>query len=205
MFGLAHPLALLLLPLALLPLARPSGRSLPYSSLALLPPDRASSVIDTALRAAAALAVAAIVVGLAGPYRPEYEVERVGQGAEIVLLLDRSRSMDQSFGRAAGPAPRGKVRDPASIAGVALSVQRETVVAWDAATGAALAARQAQAQRRSAGALLRGHFTQHEGRAVVRQRGDGPEQGTAALHLHDGRAGGHDHRLRQSHRPKPQS
>jgi hypothetical protein len=43
------------------------------------------------------LALAALVFALAGPYRPETTVERVGQGAEIVLVLDRSRSMDQGF------------------------------------------------------------------------------------------------------------
>ena len=44
--------------------------------------------------------------GLAGPHRGEYRVERVGRGAEIVLLLDRSRSMDQGFGqRRAGEQP----------------------------------------------------------------------------------------------------
>lgn len=102
---------LVLLPLALLPLWRPTGRALPHSSLALLPADRLSTLIDTALRAAAALSVAAIVVGLAGPYRPEYEVERVGKGAEIVLLLDRSGSMDQGFPGARAPtaAPGAKL------------------------------------------------------------------------------------------------
>ena len=52
----------------------------------------------------------ALLFALAGPHRPEYHVERVGQGAEIVLLLDRSRSMDQGFapGRAlpAGISPK---------------------------------------------------------------------------------------------------
>ncbi len=60
------------------------------------------------LRGAAALAIAALVVALAGPWRPEYSVERLGQGAEIALVLDRSRSMDQGF------APR---RPPPTAAG----------------------------------------------------------------------------------------
>jgi mxaC protein len=96
-----------LLPLELLPLiAQPRG-ALPNAWAALLPRDAASQALQWVLRAAAVLAIAAIVVGLAGPYRPEYEVERVGRGAEIVLLLDRSRSMDQSFGGARNPAVRG--------------------------------------------------------------------------------------------------
>ncbi|WP_309626894.1 vWA domain-containing protein [Methylibium sp.] len=93
----AMPWLLLALPLALLPLWRRPQRALAYSWLALLPVDRASRAVDIALRLFAMLALAAIVLGVAGAYRPAYEVERVGQGAEIVLLVDRSRSMDQAF------------------------------------------------------------------------------------------------------------
>ena len=98
-----------LLPLALLPLLARAGPSLPNGWLAFAPRDAASSVIGWALRGAAALALAALVLALAGPYRPETTVERVGQGAEIVLVLDRSRSMDQGFApnRSAAAAPRG--------------------------------------------------------------------------------------------------
>lgn len=95
-----HPWLLLLLPLALLPLRRQAQARLAHASLALLPEDRASRWLDRAIRAAGVLALASLVVALAGPYRPEREVERQGQGAEIVLLLDRSRSMDQAFGKA---------------------------------------------------------------------------------------------------------
>lgn len=98
--NLEHPLWLLLLPLALLPLWRPFAARLGYSSLALLPEDAASRWLDRGLRAAGVTALAALLLALAGPYRPERQVERQGQGAEIVLLLDRSRSMDQAFGKA---------------------------------------------------------------------------------------------------------
>ena len=101
------PAWLLLLPLALLPLFAHVRGALPNAWVALLPPDRGSRVLQGLLRAAAALALAAVIVGIAGPYRPEYEVERVGRGAEIVLLLDRSRSMDQGFGGGGGAGARG--------------------------------------------------------------------------------------------------
>jgi mxaC protein len=65
--------------------------------LAHAPVDRASAWLDAVLRAAAVLAVAALAVALAGPHLPEYNVQRIGRGAEVVLLLDRSRSMDQGF------------------------------------------------------------------------------------------------------------
>lgn len=96
-----------LLPLALLPLFAQVRGAMPNAWAALLPRDLASQTLHWLLRAAAVLALAAVIVGLAGPYRPEYEVERVGRGAEIVLLLDRSRSMDQSFGGARDPTVRG--------------------------------------------------------------------------------------------------
>lgn len=100
------PAWLWLLPLCLVPLALRRVDAVPNAWAALLPHDPASDVLAWALRVAAVLALAAIVIGLAGPYRPEYRIERVGRGAEIVLVLDRSRSMDQSFG-GGGRAPAG--------------------------------------------------------------------------------------------------
>ena len=96
-----------LLPLALLPLWTPPARALAHAGHGFMPRDRLSAGFAWALRSAGVLALAALVFGLAGPHRPEVEVERVGQGAEIVLVLDRSRSMDQSFAGARTNAPTG--------------------------------------------------------------------------------------------------
>jgi len=90
-------LVLWLLPLALLPFLsspRPVQR---YSSLARLPSDPLSSVLDILLRLLAAAAIAAIILGLAGIGRSAYSVKRIGQGAQIVVLLDRSSSMNRMF------------------------------------------------------------------------------------------------------------
>jgi len=95
--SLDSPWLLCLLPLALLPLWAAPGAALANAWLSGLRRDGASDALQWALRAAAVLALAALVVGIAGPYRPEVQVERVGRGAEIVLVLDRSRSMDQGF------------------------------------------------------------------------------------------------------------
>jgi mxaC protein len=104
-----QPLWLWLLPLALLPLLAPAGRPLANTWAAQLPPDLPSLAVHWALRTAGLAALGALVLGLAGPYRPEDKIERVGQGAEIVLVLDRSRSMDERFagGRPGGAAPKG--------------------------------------------------------------------------------------------------
>lgn len=98
-----------LLPLALLPLLRRPGQPLPNGWLALAPRDAMSTVVGHALRALAVLAIAALVLALAGAHRPEYFAPRIGKGAEIVLLLDRSRSMDQGFA-GARPKPLAGVR-----------------------------------------------------------------------------------------------
>jgi len=95
-----------LLPLAALPwLERGVAVLTPlrFSHLALWPQDAASRTLARLLRVAASVAIAATVLALAEPYRPEYAVERQGRGAEIVLVLDRSRSMDQSQLEGAGP------------------------------------------------------------------------------------------------------
>lgn len=92
-----HPWALALLVAALLPWIRSRAGSSTFSSLAVLPRDPVSTVLEWLLRAAASAALATLALGLAGPYRSGEAVERIGRGAEIVLLLDRSRSMDQPF------------------------------------------------------------------------------------------------------------
>jgi len=95
-----HAALLWLLPLALwpwLPAGRPAQAQ--YASLALLAFDRRSLWIDRLLRLCASLAIAALLTALAGPRLPESTISTVGQGAEIVVLLDRSLSMDQPFGR----------------------------------------------------------------------------------------------------------
>lgn len=101
------PWLLALLPLALLPLWSQPGTAVANTWLVAQPRDLPSNLLGWALRAAAVLAMAASLVGMAGPHLPELQVERQGQGAEIVLVLDRSRSMDQSFAGARTNAPTG--------------------------------------------------------------------------------------------------
>jgi mxaC protein len=91
----AHPWVLLLLPLAALPLIRTRVDTLTFSHLPWLPADPAGRLIGWLRNAFAVLAIASIVVGLAGPGRPQTQIMKTGRGAEIVVLIDRSRSMDQ--------------------------------------------------------------------------------------------------------------
>jgi mxaC protein len=109
-----HPWLLWLLPLVALPLLARSGLALDNTWATLMPRDRPSELLGWTLRILGAVALAALAIGMAGPYTPEYDVERVGKGAEIVLLLDRSRSMDQGFG-GARPPPGVKGTGPETI------------------------------------------------------------------------------------------
>ena len=97
MFEFTAPKALALLLCALIPLFRPGQASLPYSSCALLPADRLSSIIDWLIRVMIALCIASLVFGIAGFHRSAYTEEKVGQGAQTVILLDSSGSMDRPF------------------------------------------------------------------------------------------------------------
>ena len=66
---LAQPWALLLLPLALLPLLRSRRDTLPFSSLAWLPADRMGRIAGFVWRALGVLAILSTVLALAGPGR----------------------------------------------------------------------------------------------------------------------------------------
>lgn len=107
-----NPWWLCLLPLALLPLWARADHPVVNAWVALMPHDRASDALQRLLKGAAVLALALLVLAMAGPYRPEYTVERVGQGAEIVVVLDRSRSMDQGFAGARMKAGAGGALGP---------------------------------------------------------------------------------------------
>jgi mxaC protein len=89
-----YPWLLTLLPLALLPLLRRRRDTLAFPSIAWLPPDRVGRIIGLLWPVFAVLALASSIFALAQPGRPQTQVQRTGKGAEILVLLDRSRSMD---------------------------------------------------------------------------------------------------------------
>lgn len=92
------PWLLLFLPLAVLPwLSHNTDKIVAWQ--AMLPHDRLSSWITVSLKLFSTMAIGALIMALANPYIPEQTVERSRQGAEFVILLDRSRSMDDIFAR----------------------------------------------------------------------------------------------------------
>lgn len=93
------PGLLLLLPLTLLPWLRHRQDTIDFSCNPLLPVDREARWLDNLWRILASLAIALLVAGLAAPGLSSQQVERIGRGAEISILLDRSASMDANIRR----------------------------------------------------------------------------------------------------------
>jgi len=100
----AQPAVLLALPLALLPLLWIGQRAQAYPSLDTFGGDPVSPLLDWGLRSLTSLSIAALILGLAGLNLHGTSVERVGTGAHVVLVIDRSSSMDNTF---AGRQPSG--------------------------------------------------------------------------------------------------
>jgi len=111
--GFATPWVLWLLPLAVLPLLLERTHSRTYSWVAMLPDDPLSNFIGLLLKILAALALFTIILGLAGPHSLEQQAERIGVGAQIALVLDRSASMDDPF---SGGGSDGRVGETKSVA-----------------------------------------------------------------------------------------
>ncbi|MGF1645265.1 MAG: VWA domain-containing protein [Thiotrichales bacterium] len=93
----SEPWFLLLLTSVLLPWLSRGQPSVKVADLTLLPSDAISRWGHRAVRMLGSTALALIALALAGPYVPEQTEEKTGKGAQIILLLDRSRSMDEPF------------------------------------------------------------------------------------------------------------
>lgn len=115
--SVAYPWVLALLVLSVVPLFSAEKAQVRYATLALIPDDKVSLLVGIVLRLSRSAVLALLAIALSGPFLPEKEIERIGEGAQIVLLLDRSRSMDQPFGGQAfsnplqtrGAEPKGAV------------------------------------------------------------------------------------------------
>ena len=104
----SHPWLLWLLPLAILPLVFQRAHSKNYSWLEMLPADPLSDLIGWILKALAVLTLLFIVLGLSAPHTNQQQVERIGEGAQIGLVLDRSASMDDPFSGVVGTVGENK-------------------------------------------------------------------------------------------------
>lgn len=113
MIGFDRAGLLLFAPLACAPLLRLALRTSKVPSLSCGPDDGLSSLVELSLKLLGAIALVASLLGAAGPVLPGEEVERSAVGVQIVLLIDRSGSMNETF---AGRNPSGGEESKAAAA-----------------------------------------------------------------------------------------
>ncbi|MDH4981966.1 vWA domain-containing protein [Hyphomicrobium sp. D-2] len=119
--ALTYPWVLALIPLALLPLTFAIQRRQGYPSLAGVEPDGLSRAVDIGLHLLGALAILSLLAAIGGLHLKGQTVERVGEGSHVVLLLDRSSSMDETF------AGKQATETEASKSSVARELMREFI------------------------------------------------------------------------------
>jgi mxaC protein len=105
-----YPWLLWALPLAALPLLDYGARTFAYPRISDWPRDRASEWLRILLRLAGALSLALLVVASAAPFLEGGSRTRSGQGAEIVIVLDRSGSMSEPMIGAKDPNARHEAK-----------------------------------------------------------------------------------------------
>lgn len=88
------PYFLLFLPLAILPALPRARDEVAFSWSLLLPEDTIGRMLNSIWCALAMLTIICLVLGLAGPGKSRTQIERIGRGAELSILMDRSASMD---------------------------------------------------------------------------------------------------------------
>lgn len=91
------PELLWLLPLALLPLISHGLKQFDYPGLTNWPQDVSSLLLKWGMRVLASLALASLIIAAAAPFTEGGTATRVGKGAEIVVVLDRSGSMSEGL------------------------------------------------------------------------------------------------------------
>lgn len=113
-----QPWLLLLLPLCLLPYFSSVFERHASPSLSLITLNKLTIWLNRLIRLIACLAIASIILGIAGIHILEQTITRTGKGAHIVFVLDRSASMNETFG---GQTPDENEQSKAKAAGRILS------------------------------------------------------------------------------------
>ena len=92
-----NPWAFALLPIILLPFWLKGHQGKFYSWLEIMPEDHLSDRLNLAVKVITALLLLNIVIALAAPRGADEQVQRSGKGAQTVMVIDRSVSMDHPF------------------------------------------------------------------------------------------------------------
>lgn len=114
------PWVLVLTPLAFLPLVLNRNQNQKYSAVTMLPKDPLSDLVGLILKVISVLVLMFILIGISGPHSQQQQVKRIGVGAQIALVLDRSASMDDPF---SGEDENGKIGETKSVAASRLITQ----------------------------------------------------------------------------------
>ncbi len=93
----ANPHLLWGLPIALIPFISYGIKQFDFPGLADWPKDYLSDCLRWGVRAIASATIASLILASAGPFADGGTTTRVGVGAEIVVVLDRSGSMSEMF------------------------------------------------------------------------------------------------------------
>lgn len=108
-----YPWVLLLLPLSLAPFWIKGSQGQFYSWLDIVPADRISDIANRVLKTVTAILIASLVLAMSSPQGPDQNIHKVGKGAQTVMVIDRSVSMDHPF---AGDASSGRAAEIKSAA-----------------------------------------------------------------------------------------
>ncbi|SNR94375.1 mxaC protein [Methylobacillus rhizosphaerae] len=109
-----YPWLLVLLPLCFIPFWLKGRQGTLYSWIAMLPQDRISRLMDNGLKVLMTALLLSILLALAHPHGPEKVVQRVGKGAQIALVIDRSVSMDHPFAGDVSSGSAGEIKSTAA-------------------------------------------------------------------------------------------
>lgn len=94
---LLHPWALLFLPIALIPFWLKGHQGQLYSWLEIMPEDKFSDMANLVVKTITSATLVSIVLALSSPEGPDQQVKKMGKGAQTVLVIDRSVSMEHPF------------------------------------------------------------------------------------------------------------
>lgn len=94
---LLHPLALLLLPLVAAPFIFKSHQGQLYSWIEIMPKDRVSEIANLMVKIITSIILLSLILALTAPQGASKKEVKIGKGAQTVLVIDRSVSMDHPF------------------------------------------------------------------------------------------------------------
>ncbi|PKO47705.1 MAG: VWA domain-containing protein [Betaproteobacteria bacterium HGW-Betaproteobacteria-22] len=92
-----NPWAFALIPIALLPFWLKGHQGKMYTWLDMMPEDELSDKLNLTVKIITSLLLASIVIAVASPRGKDEEIQRTGKGAQTVMVIDRSVSMDHPF------------------------------------------------------------------------------------------------------------